>query len=106
MTPWPDLLPDTGQLQSPTGGDCVGWKAVVNADLFTESFLIPSVLFPASGTACRTFFVMERPLRLGLGFFLLIPWSGGLFANSRQRKEDLLTGAFFGGRVRGRLLPQ
>lgn len=79
---------------------------MVHADLFTESFLVPSVLFIASVTVFRTFVVKERSLRLvGLGFFLGMAQSGVFFANSCQRKEGLLAEAFFGNRLRGKLLP-
>lgn len=55
---------------------------------------------PASVTACRTIFVMERSLCLGMSFFLDILLSRVLFAKIGWRKEDWLTRAFLGSRVR------
>lgn len=67
---------------------------MVDADLFTESFLIPSVLFPALVTACRTFFMMERSSCLvGLGFFLDIPQSRVLFAKKLPKKGGFADGS-------------
>lgn len=55
------LTLDNSSLQQ---GECAGWEVVVGADLFTESFCIPSVFFPALVAACETLFVMERSLSL------------------------------------------
>lgn len=106
MTPGLDLLSDTGQLQPPTGGMC--WMGSGGRCRFIYRKLsYPFCFFSCLGGCMRNSLCDGKIIEsCWFGFFLDIPQSCVLFTNSCQRKEVLLTRAFFGSRVGVRLLPQ